>query len=161
MPKKGLLIGGIALVAGFGLIMLGSTTGEMPTWKNTDVGCLNGGHTNAVRHFHPTLSISVDGTPELIPANVGVSSACMAEVHTHDASGKLHVETLEQDTTVMLSDFLSVWGRSLERDGHTLTMQVNGEPHSAEEPLELQPGQNIELMYRSAGTSTATSSAQR
>ncbi len=76
-------------------------------------------------HIHPTLKISVDGVDEVIPAQVGIKDGCMSPLHTHDTSGKIHVESPEaRDFT--LGDFFAVWGKTLARDGFVLTVLVDG-----------------------------------
>jgi len=99
-----------------------------------------------VMHIHPELSIVVDGKPLTIPANIGMSASLyknhtldvygmkmpnmpsmpvMYPTHTHDTSGKIHVESNEKrDYTI--GDFLSVWG--MDFSGKTVKMTVDGQP---------------------------------
>ncbi len=128
--KTSYIIGGVAVVA-LGLIVWGTMSGEKKpginlVWGNTTIPCLPGGHTNVAQHIHQMLSISVDGVSETIPGNIGDTSSCMAEVHTHDTTGKIHVETISPDTHHTLGDFFAVWGKPLDRDGYTLTAIING-----------------------------------
>ena len=64
-------------------------------------------------HFHPYLTILIDGEEYLIPEESGIYTATcpngMHMTHTHDATGKLHVEghTVEE---VPLEVFFDVWG---------------------------------------------------
>ena len=44
-------------------------------------------------HIHPQLTIVINGQQQVIPANTGITEACMNSIHTHDATGKLHVES--------------------------------------------------------------------
>lgn len=150
-------IGG-ALALGIGLILLGQLTGSTApqrTFASTDIPCLGGGHAGAARHDHMQLSVMVDGQTQAIPANVGVNQQCMAAVHTHDASGELHVEPPEADMDVHLSDFFAVWDQSYERDGYQRQVTINGQRVTSEDPL-LENGDAIEVTYTSA-TPTATS----
>jgi hypothetical protein len=97
-----------------------------------------------VMHIHPILSVYIDGKPVTIPANIGIdpnlykthkldaygmkmpdmpSMPVMYPTHTHDTSGKIHVESNEKrDYT--LGDFLDVWG--MDFSGKTVKMTVNG-----------------------------------
>lgn len=66
-------------------------------------------------HIHPNLKIIIDGKEELIPDNIGIQPTCMTSLHTHDASGKLHVESPEKrDFT--LADFFAVWQKPFNKD---------------------------------------------
>ena len=58
--------------------------------------CLNG-HDGMAMHFHPYLTIVIDGDEYAIAQNTGIDTEtcpdAMHMTHTHDASGKLHVES--------------------------------------------------------------------
>lgn len=67
-------------------------------------------------HFHTHVQIWVGGGPDTgqpgtIPAQVGITSAGFCWLHTHDASGIIHVEapTTRANQGFYLSDFLKVW----------------------------------------------------
>ena len=87
-------------------------------------------------HIHPHLEIIINGKQQDIPANIGINLACMHPIHTHDASGALHVESPEtRDFT--LADFFAVWGKPFSKsqildsavDGsHIIKVAVNGAP---------------------------------
>lgn len=104
-------------------------------WRDTSIPCLSGGHTNATQHIHQSLVITVDGAPETIPANIGIDSLCMAEVHTHDTDGKIHVETAATNTVYTLADFFAIWGKPVVRDGYDNRITVNGK--SVATPVEV------------------------
>ncbi len=148
--KTPYIIGGVAVVA-LGLIIWGSASsgksGIPLVWKDTNIPCLPGGHTNVAQHIHQMLSISVDGVPEAIPGHLGDISSCMAEVHTHDATGKIHVETVSLDTHHTLADFFAVWGTSIERDGYTLSATINGTPAADPASHVLADDDVINLVY--------------
>ena len=97
-----------------------------------------------VMHIHPMLSLYIDGNPVPIPANIGIdpnlyknhtldaygmkmpempSMPVMYPTHTHDATGKIHVESNE-NRNYTLGDFLDVWGMNFT--GKTLKLTVNG-----------------------------------
>ena len=65
-------------------------------------------------HIHTHLSITDGDEPVVVPGNIGHSAArrFAAEIHTHDTSGIIHVESPERrDFT--LGQFFDEWGVSL------------------------------------------------
>lgn len=119
---------------------------------NTQVACLPSGHQNLAVHIHPVMSITVDGAPETLPANIGVTPGCMAEIHTHEADGVIHVETISTDrlTSLSLADFFAVWGQPIERDGFTYTLTVDGATVADPSTVTFADGQAIALSYTSS-----------
>jgi hypothetical protein len=71
-------------------------------------------------HIHAHLSIFVDGQLQRIPTNVGIvpagntTAGCTYPLHTHDASGKLHVEA-PAPARFTLGQFFAIWGQPLSR----------------------------------------------
>ena len=105
--------------------------------------CLDS-HQNLAMHIHPFLNISIRGSQVIIPSGMGIdSSACpekMHLLHTHDDTGKLHIETYEE-MTVNLTLFLEVWNISqifsnelfpLFVDPSNVTVSVNGVTQNVE-----------------------------
>src|SRR5262245_62057498 len=86
-------------------------------------------------HIHPNLYITINGEERTIPANIGITSGCMKSIHTHDATGKIHVESpVKRD--FILDDFFYVWENTFNKDelmgfhaneDHEVTMFVNGQ----------------------------------
>lgn len=148
------------VIAAIGLLWWGGSASqsEAGTWQGTDVACLPGGHANAAMHWHSDLRIFVDGEPVMIPANTGINATCMAEVHTHDTSGELHVESVDAGAELTVSDFFSVWGQPLERDGFSLEAMVNNEPVENIGDYVIRDGEVITLRYWSQTSDAATSS---
>src|SRR3989338_8008390 len=70
-------------------------------WKDSDVDCLPS-HQNAVLHIHTGLRIFTDGKAEVIPANIGIVGGCMAELHTHEQDGVIHIESVNSGKTFTL-----------------------------------------------------------
>jgi hypothetical protein len=120
--------------------------GLVSAWNSAGITCM-GGHSRAIQHFHPHVTIIVDGLEENIPANVGLVSNCMAEIHTHDTSGTVHVEAPIGDKQFYLRDFFTVYGQALERPGYAVSMRVDGKPSSELDNLLLKDEQKIELIY--------------
>ena len=98
-------------------------------------------------HIHPQLSITIAGQVRTVPVNIGIDPALwndhsldgysmesMAPLHTHDASGQIHVEsTVTRDYT--LGEFFRTWGQSFDASqvlghpagaGHRVWMVVDG-----------------------------------
>jgi hypothetical protein len=79
-----------------------------PVWTGTGqpvdgVNCLK----NEDYHIHTLLSIYRNGTRLAMPDSIG-RSGCSYELHTHDASGVIHIET-DVPKKFMLSQFFSLW----------------------------------------------------
>ena len=89
----------------------------------------------------------MDGIEETIPASVGNVSRCTAEIHTHDLTGTIHVESPSATREFFFKDVLTVWGRALERPGYALEMTVDGAPSTEGEELMLKDKQQITLNY--------------
>jgi hypothetical protein len=69
-------------------------------------------------HVHVHLSIIVNGEAKSVPPEVGFVSLaggkrCIYSLHTHDRSGKLHVEA-DAPRTFTLGQFFRIWGQPLE-----------------------------------------------
>lgn len=97
------------------------------------------------QHIHPELRIFVDGVEEKIPANTGLGLQHRV-LHTHEEDGVVHVES--QDTReYTLGDFMGVWGKSLERQGYTLEMTVDGTVNTELGALKFKDGQKTVLNY--------------
>lgn len=66
-------------------------------------------------HIHPHLQIIINGQNQVIPANVGIIGNCLHPIHTHDDTGKIHVESpVKRDFT--LADFFAVWNKPFNKD---------------------------------------------
>jgi hypothetical protein len=61
-------------------------------------------------HIHQHLDLYVDGGKVAVPAGIGIDPAVgFAPLHTHDASGVIHVES-PTVRTYTLGQFFAVWG---------------------------------------------------
>lgn len=112
-------------------------------------------HNELAMHIHPVVEIEINGQPHLIPANVGITSAGMRVIHTHDASGTLHVES-PYPYSFYLSDFFTIWGKNFndscifnfcEDDTHDLKIFLNGEETDLGPALLLQDKDRIKIVY--------------
>jgi hypothetical protein len=67
--------------------------------------CVNG---NLFYHSHPNLTITINGANVPI-ANNSYNPSCQQPLHTHDASGVVHVET-DENRDYTLHDWFLLWG---------------------------------------------------
>lgn len=114
----------------------------------------------AVTHIHQHLAIYDKGTPVAVPAGIGIDDArsCLFWLHTHDASGVIHVESPNRGATYTLGQFFDVWGQPLSgtrvasvtaTGSHRVRAYVNGHlyagdpraiPLTAHERITLEVG---------------------
>ncbi|MDP7082385.1 MAG: hypothetical protein QF372_03480, partial [Candidatus Poseidoniia archaeon] len=123
--------------------------------------CL-GDHSGLAQHIHIMLVILDNGTSLTIPANTGIDTeVCpngMHAIHTHDTSGKLHIETPDS-TPVYLGTFFNIWGQPFSAEqvmhmvadaNHTLTMKVDGVAYDSWDLTLLADQQVIVVEYQAA-----------
>jgi len=85
-----------------------------PAWSHSGtaavdgVGCAR----NENYHIHSLLTVYRDGVRLALPDSIGRGSGCNYEMHTHDGSGVLHIET-DVAKTFTLGQFLALWGQSI------------------------------------------------
>jgi hypothetical protein len=80
-------------------------------------------------HVHSHLSIFLDGVQLMVPAELGIvettpTTTCFYILHTHDHSGRLHVESASPGTFT-LGQFFAIWGQPLEA---TNVAGITGKP---------------------------------
>lgn len=108
------------------------------------IGCDNGAPNY---HIHVHLSLYVDGKQLAIPPGIGVkdpqksngfviAGSCFYWLHTHDATGILHVEP-PTAIQVNLGQFFDIWGQPLSRTGvagynGAVTVFVDGEEYTGD-----------------------------
>lgn len=121
-------------------------------------------------HWHPELSITIQGQTQPIPENIGVgmqfagypqydSMMMMTDMHTHDTSGKIHWEVMEgpvKKDDIRLDQFFSVWGKKFTNqcifdkcsgpEGRLLFM-VNGKENPDFENYLVQDKDKIEIVF--------------
>lgn len=138
-----------------GIGVLGLLVFQQPQSVDTDVVSKGG------MHSHPELAIFVQGERMEIPENIGIgpmhagmpgydASMQMAAMHTHDASGVIHLEFMQgpvRKDDVMLGQFFSMWGKDMRSFGGNMRMTVNGEPNTEFENYMMRDGDKIELHY--------------
>jgi hypothetical protein len=153
--KKFLFLLAVIIVAGLFIWLVMATLGEAQECKTAPVETLFiTDHSETKSHYHADLEIIIDGKKQEIPVDIGVENELMRAVHTHDASGELHIEgPCIRDYT--LGDFFTIWGKQFTSqcvfefctDKGILKMTVNGEENIEFEQLLLQDGQKIVIEY--------------
>jgi hypothetical protein len=68
----------------------------------------------AQQHLHPFLRIVMSGEAVTIPPAIGIRGwqtgrPCFEPVHTHDASGIIHIESTSPSQLYTLADFFTIW----------------------------------------------------
>lgn len=101
-----------------GYTAISSTTSfsqpNWPAWSHSGtapvdgVGCAQ----SETYHSHALLSVYRNGVRLALPDAIGRGSGCNYEMHTHDGSGVIHIET-DVPRTFTLGQFLSLWGQGI------------------------------------------------
>lgn len=60
-------------------------------------------------HYHPQLTVNINGKNVQVPAYIGISNNAISELHTHDATGRIHIEA-DQPGTFTLKQLMTEWG---------------------------------------------------
>lgn len=86
-------------------------------------------------HIHAHISLFVNGEQIAIPLGIGIGStrdnrACFYWLHTHDATGIVHVEA-PRTSSFTLGQFFDIWGQPLSSENiagfrGAVTAYVNG-----------------------------------
>lgn len=121
--------------------------------KNAKLDAL--GAEGTVLHIHQHIDIIVNGQNIIIPADIGIGTGFISPMHTHDASGILHVESpVQKDFT--LGQFFTEWGVKLDSnciatfcsDGsHKFIVGINGQPVSDPANYVVKAHDEIEIWY--------------
>jgi hypothetical protein len=113
-----------------------------------------------VMHIHSILTIVDRGKPIQVPAFIGFApnaqGGCLYWLHTHDASGIIHVESgsiTEPQTggPFTLGNFFDIWGQQLTPTqvgpfSGAVTAYINGQPYSGDlRAIPLRSHQRITL----------------
>jgi hypothetical protein len=111
-----------------------------------------GGHNGLVLHFHSHLDIFVNGKRVKVPAYVGINlgGGYLTELHTHNASGVLHIEA-QKARSFTLGQFFAEWAVFLNArqvGGYKgLKWYLNGKEQTGNpQNLVFKPHQEIALV---------------
>ncbi|MEO3785386.1 hypothetical protein ABGB12_18810 [Actinocorallia sp. B10E7] len=113
------------------------------------------------KHEHSHLSLFVNGEQQPIPANLGIDPAGnIAELHTHDTRGVLHVESFSRDKVFTLDQLFKIWEIPLSKTQvgqfktdaeRTLKFYVDGkEVQDDPSEIELSHHREIGVVYGTA-----------
>lgn len=113
------------------------------------------------KHEHAHLSLFINGQQQPIPANLGIDPAGnIAELHTHDARGVLHVESYTADKIFTLDQLFRIWEIPLSKAeigqfkadaAHTLRFYIDGKEVSDDpSAIELKHHREIGIVYGTA-----------
>ncbi len=125
--------------------------------KTAPVAELNiGGHANINLHIHANLRIVIDSVEQQVPSGIGIAPNIMRPLHTHDATGEIHIEGL-CIRSYRLGEFFDVWKRTFNSscifdhctDNGRLRMTVNGEENFLYDKYIMQDNDNIVIEYTS------------
>ena len=146
----------VSLSLGMALILVGANLWDSPQPIEEDNRilevCLQD-HSQNMLHYHATLSIVIRGESQMIPADSGVIPGCMRGIHTHDDTGKLHIETPEA-MEARLEHFFQIWEQSFTStqlldasvgEGESISLTVNGELVDNPQNHILEDGQELVL----------------
>lgn len=110
-------------------------------------------------HYHVHLDVLVNGTAVPIAANIGVDpgSGAMSGLHTHDASGIIHIEAARKNEPFTLGQLFTEWdvkltptqlGALTAAGPDLLRVFVNGQQASGDPAaIVLHAHQEIALVY--------------
>ncbi|MBX4211592.1 MAG: hypothetical protein KW806_02255 [Candidatus Yanofskybacteria bacterium] len=118
-------------VLGAGAWYVAKNTLPLPDETDVTKACIE--HGTLGMHIHPHVEISIKGKNIPIPANVGIDANCMHPIHTHDASGTLHLEFLTK-RDVKMGEFFKIWNKQFSS---TNSFQAHALWILAMEPKEL------------------------
>jgi hypothetical protein len=128
-------------------LLLSSSMSSVPTSSN-----------KMVLHNHVTLNVTYNGQTQLVPQNIGIAEnpslyrdhsldkygmQGMSPLHTHDASGTIHVES-NTKRDFRFGEFLDIW-KGLDVNDKTVQAIVNGNPVSDFRNIILNDGDSISL----------------
>lgn len=111
-------------------------------------------------HWHPILSIYIEGKKQNIPVDVGILPTKHEEIHTHEDADKgiLHMEMtgIVTKNETRLGRFFEIWGKTFissqifenkNSTDSTVKMFVNGKANSDFENYLMKDGDKIEIRY--------------
>ena len=121
---------------------------------------------DAAYHVHAALRVFANGQVVPVPANIGIDphGEFLASLHTHDASGVIHIESSER-YPFTLGQFFTIWGIKFTNtqlgsyvagNGNVLSVYVNGKPVANPVGYVMKPHDDIIVAYGKPGSSPAS-----
>ena len=120
---------------------------------------------NLLMHTHQHLTVTQDGNPMVVPANIGIDPKLHSDdsldiygpqkspLHTHTDTGTIHVES-KIITNYTLGEFLDIWG--MELDNKVVKAVINSKSVSDYDSHVLKDGDNINLIICRSNYSNAS-----
>jgi hypothetical protein len=115
-------------------------------------------------HIHQHLTVTVDGTAEQVPADIGIDEQAqrLSAIHTHDTSGIVHVES-PVTATFRLGQVFAEWDVALGkgqvggyrdgRNGARVALFVDRKPYAGDPAkLALAAHQDIDFVVTTDGS---------
>jgi hypothetical protein len=135
--EKWLLMGAGGMTIVFVIIAVLSPDSMITSKDEKLLAVCLGGHNELVQHNHVEVHIIINGVSKSIPPEMGINDAScypgMRAIHTHDDSGRLHIET-PYEATPNLGNFFSIWEEPFDSthlmdavvdDSHQIIMRVS------------------------------------
>ncbi len=108
-------------------------------------------------HWHPELTIKINGQIQTIPADIGLSPSFHQPVHTHEVDGVIHLENNNPtESNMKLGFFFQIWAKKFNKDcifsycnddKNSVKMFVNGQPNTDFENYFMKDKDKIEIEY--------------
>ncbi len=143
----------ISLAVLFGIIMYANAPAPSKTNRELVLTCTTEMATQF--HIHPNLEIIINGQKQEIPTNIGITVDCMDAIHTHDNTGKIHVESPEK-RNFTLADFFALWNKTYNKnqifdykvdDTHIIRQTINGQETQDYENTVLRDNDQVIIYY--------------
>lgn len=151
MKKSHMLVTAVAVVfiSAFSVYVYGTSSDNQNTGAGYMASGSFGDSTDGPLHWHPRVSILINGERQYIPKNIGitigkvmdteVSGMQMSPMHTHEDDGTIHMEQMRPtDRTLRLGYLFEVWDKRFDSNcifeycndrNKVVKMFVNGKPN--------------------------------
>jgi hypothetical protein len=115
LPKKLItIIGIVAVIGGIGVYAAMSPHALIPIVPTIDGVACNSMEQSAF-HVHSHLDIFINGRYSQVPSQIGIPGNCFYWLHTHDESGKIHIEApMYRDFT--LGQLFDIWNKKFDNN---------------------------------------------
>lgn len=161
----------VICLIGFFIYSAGAGTSTATTFGAINgVTCDTVAHDNQV-HYHANMQIYINGKNYPVPQDVGIPNngqTCLYWLHTHDATGTIHIEAPSSKGPFMLGTFFGIWSKTNPPSSlpgapqlttssffgmpvdaqHTLTVYIDGVKYTGDPTkIQLKSQENIWLEY--------------
>ncbi len=154
--KYGLIVLVLLVIGGGAFALTGQnnqvSTGEVVSKAFTEADVPKG-----PIHWHPELTIRLNGQVQTIPANVGLSPSFHQPVHTHEADGVIHLENNNPtERNMKLGFFFQIWNKKFNSqcifdkcndETKSVKFTVNGQPNTDFDNYFMKDKDKIEIEY--------------